>query len=119
MHLLHHVIKGVREFGPVYGTWMFAFERFNGWCARRALNKRHPEATIVETYLVNQLFTYYIVCTGIGGIFFSLISLINLDVLNPCVFISCHMCPINFHQSSIDQYKFTATGVILDVFSVR
>ena len=51
-HLLHHVVTGIRNFGPLYSTWMYGFERLNGWCSDRAINRRHPESTIIETYLV-------------------------------------------------------------------
>ena len=53
MHILHHVGQGLREFGPVYSNWMYPYERFNSWMCRRALNRRRPEATIVETYRVS------------------------------------------------------------------
>ena len=52
MHLLHHVADGVRNFGPVYGSWMFSYERFNSWLHRRVMNRRFPEATLMETYRV-------------------------------------------------------------------
>ena len=51
-HLLHHITDGIVKFGPVYSTWMFVFERFNSWLCQRALNKRSPEATIIETYII-------------------------------------------------------------------
>jgi len=54
-HLLHHVVNGIRQFGPVYSTWMYPFERFNSWICRRALNRYRPEATIMETYRVKIL----------------------------------------------------------------
>lgn len=53
MHLMHHIIPGIREFGPVYATWMFSFERFNSWMCKRALNHAFPEATVFETYRVS------------------------------------------------------------------
>ena len=52
MHLLHHIARGIELYGPVYGTWMFAYERFNSWMTRRAMNRSRPEATIMETYRV-------------------------------------------------------------------
>lgn len=55
MHLLHHIPEGLRNFGPVYGTWMYCYERFNGWISRRALNRRYPEATVMATYWVRIL----------------------------------------------------------------
>lgn len=51
-HILHHVVDGIRNFGPVYGTWMFVFERFNSWICKRALNMRHPESCVIETYIL-------------------------------------------------------------------
>ena len=51
-HILHHLPEGIQKFGPVHGTWMFAYERFNSWLCRRAMNRKHPEATILRTYQV-------------------------------------------------------------------
>ena len=28
-HLLNHVVEAISRLGPVYGTWMYPFERFN------------------------------------------------------------------------------------------
>ena len=28
-HILHHIVKGVKDFGPVYAILMYPFERFN------------------------------------------------------------------------------------------
>lgn len=55
MHILHHVGRGLRDFVPVYSNWMYPYERFNSWMCRRALNRRRPEATIVETYRVSAI----------------------------------------------------------------
>ena len=49
-HLLHHLPAYVKRFGPVYGFWMYPYERFNSWISRRVLNKRYPESTVIETY---------------------------------------------------------------------
>ena len=37
-HLLHHLPEYLRRFGPVYGFWMYPYERFNSWINRRVLN---------------------------------------------------------------------------------
>ena len=49
-HLLHHLPFYLRRFGPIYGYWMFPFERFNSWIIRRVHNRRYPESTVVQTY---------------------------------------------------------------------
>jgi len=28
-HIMHHMVEGIQKYGPVYGTWMYPFERFN------------------------------------------------------------------------------------------
>ena len=33
-HLLHHLPRYVKLYGPVYGFWMFPYERFNSWISR-------------------------------------------------------------------------------------
>ena len=55
MHILRHIVDGMHHFGPVRGTWMFAYEGFNSWLHRRVLNRRYPEATLMETYHVCEL----------------------------------------------------------------
>ena len=50
---MRHIIEQMQKFGPVYGTWMFPFERFNSWICRRVLNRSSPEATVLETYRVS------------------------------------------------------------------
>ena len=49
---MRHVVDGIRSFGPVYGSWMFAYERFNSWLHRRVMNRR------LETYRVCLLIMY-------------------------------------------------------------
>lgn len=53
MHLMHHLVEGIKAHGPLYGTWMFPYERFNSWLHRRVMNRSLPEATLIETYRVN------------------------------------------------------------------
>lgn len=50
-HLLHHLPMFLKRFGPLYAFW---YERFNSWIIRRVLNRRYPEATVVETYRLTE-----------------------------------------------------------------
>lgn len=52
-HIPHHIPDGIRRYGPVYGTWMYVYERFNSLICKRALNMRYPEATAIETFLIH------------------------------------------------------------------
>ena len=47
-HLLHHLPMFLRRFGPVYGFWMFPYERFNSWFTRRVTNRRYPEGILKQ-----------------------------------------------------------------------
>lgn len=57
-HLLHHLPMFLKQFGPVYTFWMYPYERFNSWITRRVLNRRYPEATVVETYRLTEWANY-------------------------------------------------------------
>ncbi|XP_052078946.1 uncharacterized protein LOC127717236 [Mytilus californianus] len=59
-HLLHHIPEGFANFGPLYGRWLFPFERVNSWITRQALNKNKIEATIMETYAIYDWCVYMI-----------------------------------------------------------
>jgi hypothetical protein len=48
-HLLHHLPRYVKMYGPVYAFWMYPYERFNSWISRRVL-----EATVVATYKLSE-----------------------------------------------------------------
>ena len=64
MHLIRHIFDGIQHFGPVYASWMFAYERFNSWLHRRVMNQRYPEATLMETYRVGYfIITLYHDCS--------------------------------------------------------
>ena len=53
LHLLHHIADGIKEQGPVHSWSMYVYERFNSWICQRAMNRLHPEATVMETYRVS------------------------------------------------------------------
>ena len=55
VHLLHHLPMYISRLGPTYGFWMYPIERFNSWLARRVLNRRYPESTVIETYRIFEL----------------------------------------------------------------
>ena len=54
-HLLHHLPMYMRRFGPVYSFWMYPMERFNNWIKNRVLNRRFPEATVIESYRLYEM----------------------------------------------------------------
>ncbi|XP_061190168.1 uncharacterized protein LOC133198027 [Saccostrea echinata] len=51
-HLIHHIVDGFSMYGPLYGRWLFAYERANGWITRQCLKKGAEESTVMETYAV-------------------------------------------------------------------
>lgn len=61
-HLSMHYIKMIKRFGPVYGWWLFAFERFNGMLEKVNVNGHdggRMEVTLlrnwVQTHLLYEL----------------------------------------------------------------
>lgn len=46
-------MDGFLTFGPLYGRWLFPYERANGWISRQCLKKGAEEATVMETYVVS------------------------------------------------------------------
>ncbi|VDI69941.1 Hypothetical predicted protein [Mytilus galloprovincialis] len=52
MHLLHHIPEGFPRYGPLYGRWLFPYERVNCWITRQVLNKHRIESTVMETYAI-------------------------------------------------------------------
>lgn len=63
LHLLYHLPMYIRRFGPLYSFWMYPMERFNSWIAHRVLNRRYPEATVMETYRIYEL-TFFLEMSG-------------------------------------------------------
>lgn len=57
-HLLHHLPMFIRRFGPAYSFWMYPMERFNCWIAARITNRKHPEATVLESYRLFELSSF-------------------------------------------------------------
>ena len=53
-HLFHHLPMFLKRFGPVYMFWIFPYERFNSWIIRRVMNRRYPEATVIETFRLTE-----------------------------------------------------------------
>jgi len=48
-HILHHVARKISDYGPIYSTWMYPFERMNSYITRRANNRSRVERCIMET----------------------------------------------------------------------
>ena len=62
-HLLHHLPYYIRQYGPIYGYWMYPYERFNSWIIRRVQSRRFPESTVVETYRLHE-WAHYLSLAG-------------------------------------------------------
>ena len=51
MHLHCHLAECLQDYGPVYGFWLFSFERENGVLGQFPNNKRNIEAQLMKRYL--------------------------------------------------------------------
>lgn len=50
MHLRMHLADCIRDFGPVYGFWLFSFERYNGFLGKYPTNNRSVEIQIMKKF---------------------------------------------------------------------
>ncbi|KAG2190839.1 hypothetical protein INT47_005589 [Mucor saturninus] len=52
MHLHLHLRETIRDFGPVYGYWLFGFERYNGLLKNVSTNRKDSfEATYMRNFV--------------------------------------------------------------------
>ena len=59
LHLHMHLRETLLDFGPVYGFWLFGFERFNGILGSYKTNNRDIESQIMRNVLeVTQAYSY-------------------------------------------------------------
>ena len=51
MHMQMHLTSVVKEYGPLYAAWLFAFERYNGVLCDINTNNRQIEGQIMSRFL--------------------------------------------------------------------
>ena len=47
VHLVVHLVREIKECGPIFLRWMYPYERHMGTLKEKATNKAHPEGSIV------------------------------------------------------------------------
>uniref|UniRef100_A0A7M5XLL3 DUF4218 domain-containing protein n=1 Tax=Clytia hemisphaerica TaxID=252671 RepID=A0A7M5XLL3_9CNID len=62
-HILVHLASKIRDNGPLYAFWMFAFERMNSWITRRVMNRSKMEECVMETV---QILDWVLFCQFMG-----------------------------------------------------
>ncbi|CAN0917775.1 hypothetical protein LINGRAHAP2_LOCUS30504 [Linum grandiflorum] len=58
VHLVLHLVEEVRLGGPVQYRWMYPIERFLGKLKGFVGNRAHPEGSIAECWILDELFTF-------------------------------------------------------------
>lgn len=53
MHLHCHLTDCVRDYGPIYGFWLFSFERYNGWIENYSTNKKNIEGQLMRRFMMD------------------------------------------------------------------
>ena len=56
MHLHGHLADCIREYGPVYSFWCFAFERMNGILGSYHVNNHHISIQLTRRYLDSKIY---------------------------------------------------------------
>ena len=59
MHLHGHLQECVKDYGPVYSFWCFAFERMNGILGSYHTNNRNISIQLARRFLENKLYASY------------------------------------------------------------
>ena len=54
MHLHTHLLECVLDYGPVYGFWLFSYERYNGILGDYCTNQRAVEIQLMRKFTSNQ-----------------------------------------------------------------
>ena len=54
VHLIVHLVKEMKLCGPIYLRWMYPIERYMKIFKGYTKNLHHPEASIVERYIVEE-----------------------------------------------------------------
>ncbi|XP_031111755.1 uncharacterized protein LOC116015719 [Ipomoea triloba] len=55
VHLVVHLVREIRQCGPAYLRWMYPFERYMKVLKGYVRNRYRPEASIVESYIVEEV----------------------------------------------------------------
>jgi hypothetical protein len=50
MHLHCHLADCVHDYGPIFGFWLFSFERYNGMLGKFPNNQRHIEVQLMQRF---------------------------------------------------------------------
>ena len=56
MHLHGHLANCIRDYGPVYSFWCFAFERMNGILGSYPINNHHISLQLTRRYLESKVY---------------------------------------------------------------
>ena len=59
MHMHAHLKEDILNYGPIYGFWLFSFERYNGILGNQPTNNRLPEPQLMERFIAdNSAYTF-------------------------------------------------------------
>ena len=54
MHQLYHITEFARRYGPLYTTWMFTFESYNGFITSFVHSRQNVEIQLLDAFQLNQ-----------------------------------------------------------------
>ena len=57
MHMHCHVVRCMKDFGPVHSFWLFPFERYNGILGSRPTNNRSVEVQLMRRFHTDNTFS--------------------------------------------------------------
>ena len=84
MHLYCHLVECEHDYGPIFGFWLFSFERYNEMLGKFPNNQKHIEIQLMQRFETEmQLYSLshnHFTITFISG---SLVMCLNMLTLSP------------------------------------
>lgn len=59
MHMHAHIREDLLNYGPVYGFWLFSFERYNGILGNQPTNNKLPEPQLMRRFIDDNSAGYF------------------------------------------------------------
>ena len=71
VHLVLHLVREVKECGPIFLHWMYPYERYMGYLKEKNMNPAKPEGSIIRGYKDKE-------CSNFAAVFLAMAQEIGL-----------------------------------------
>ena len=71
VHLVLHLVREVKEYGPIFLHWMYPYKRYMGYLKDKNMNLAKPEGSIIRGYMDEE-------CSNFAAVFLAMAQEIGL-----------------------------------------